>query len=354
MKKLMAIFALLLASTFFFTGCVGASITYDGEYWNKNSSAFTAIEETIVYDVTTTYLTPSYESEVKNDFIKLEIEEGTYTVKLTGVLAKVNYYVLETELKIKGQYVLGFNTLETPQTIPVDDYLKTYTKFESIENAFKPIYSMRTTYNEATQTKHYNTSVYSYMDGYVESHLAYEYSIEYGGKNAKSNLVYSVPVRDETTNEIIDEQTIEEAFTYNSYDSGAFIDNNLLTFLPRAFNLKDSFYQEFTTIDVPTHDVKKMLYTISQSSSAVSVQVFENLTYNYVLNGEQKTIESGFNTHRLYSAINDTFSGAPIELYYAVDTATHRHRLIKSYTALNDNMGFIEYTIKSVNVTEGV
>ena len=138
----------------------------------------------------------------------------------------------------------------------------------------------------------------------------------------------------------------------NNYNSGAFIDNNLLAFLPRAFDLKDSFYQEFTTIDVPTHNVKKMFYTVSETSSAVSVHVFENLTYNYTINGEQQTIESGFNTHRLYSAINDTFSGAPIELYYAVDTSTHRHRLIKSYTALNDNMGFIEYTIKSVNVNE--
>ena len=346
MKKLTTLLALLLASIFLFSGCVSASISYDGEFWNKNPAGFSAIEETTVYDVKVVNITPSYENEIKNEHLKLEITDGTYTVTLKGVLADVNYYTLETELIVKGQYVYGENL------IPVDDYVKTYTKFESRANGFSPVYSMRTTYNEKTDKQHYNTTMYSYANGYVESNLRYEYSTEYSGKDATSKLVYGAPIRDKDSGEVINEQTLEETFNYKNYNGGAYIDNNLLAFLPRAFNLKDSFYQEFTTIDVPTHEVKKMLYSVSESSSAVSQQVFENLTYDYIKDGAPQTVESGFTTLRLYSAINDTFTGAPIELYYASDVTTHRHRLIKSYTAINDNMGFIEYTIKSVNLKE--
>lgn len=348
MKKLLALFAMLLASTFFLSGCVEASISYGGEFWNKNPAGFSAIEETTVYDVKVVNTTPSYDAEFKNERLQFDIETGTYTVTLKGVLADVNYYVLETELIVKGKYVYGENE------IPVNDYLKTYTKFESRANGFTPIYSKRTTFNEATQTYHYNTSMYSYANGYVESNLRYEYEIIYEGKNAKSNLVYGAPIRDNDTLEIIDEQVIEESYTYNNYNGGAYIENNLINFLPRAFNLKDKFYQQFTTIDVPTHEVKKMHYSVSEISDAVSQQVFEGLTYNYVLNGENQSVESGFPTYRLFSAIDDTFTGAPIELYYASDATTHRHRLIKSYSALNDNMGFIEYTIKSVTLNEGI
>ena len=194
--------------------------------------------------------------------------------------------------------------------------------------------------------------MYSYASGYVESNLRYEYSIEYSGKDATSKLVYGAPIRDENTNEIIDEQTIEETFTYKNYNDGAYIDNNLITFLPRAFNIKDDFYKGFSTIDVSNHEVKKMFYTVSSSSNSVSQQTFENLTYDYLIDGTLQTVESGFPTLRLYSAIDGTFTGAAIELYYASDASTHRHRLIKSYSALNDNMGFIEYTIKSVNLKE--
>ncbi|MBO5850843.1 MAG: hypothetical protein J6R29_00740 [Clostridia bacterium] len=346
MKKLTTLFALLLASLFLFTGCVSASITYDGEFWNKNPAGFTRIEETTVYDVKVVNTTPSYEDEIKNEHLKLEISDGTYTVTLKGVFADANYYVLETELIVKGQYVYGENT------IPVDDYVKTYTKFKSRANGFTPVYSMRTTFNEKTGKQHYNTSMYSYASGYVESNLRYEYSIEYSGKDATSKLVYGAPIRDENTNEIIDEQTIEETFTYKNYNDGAYIDNNLITFLPRAFNIKDDFYKGFSTIDVSNHEVKKMFYTVSSSSNSVSQQTFENLTYDYLIDGTLQTVESGFPTLRLYSAIDGTFTGAAIELYYASDASTHRHRLIKSYSALNDNMGFIEYTIKSVNLKE--
>ena len=349
MKKLLALFALLLASMFIFTGCIGATITYDGEYWFKNPSGFSVIEETSVYDVKVVNITPTYETEIKNEYLQFQIEDGSYVVTLKSVLADVNYYVLETVLKVKGKYVYG------EYEIPVDDYLKTYTKFESRAGGFTPIYSKRTTYDESTGKQHYNTSLYSYSAGYVESNLRYEYEVEYKGKNASSKLVYGVALKDEETNEFLGEQTIEESFNYNNYDSGAYIDNNLLTFLPRAFNIKDSFYQEFTTIDVPNHEVKKMLYSASQTTTdSIYQHVFESLTYDYTVNGANQTIASGFNTTRLYSAIDDTFTGAPIELYYASDAETHRHRLIKSYTALNDNMGFIEYTIKSVTVTEGI
>ena len=350
MKKLTTILALLLASMFLLTGCISTSIKYDGEYWNSTPATFQSIEETIVYDVTTTTKTLSSDTEVKNQYLRLIIDEGTYTVTLKGALAKVNYYELTTELRIKGKYEYGPENSEDVVSIPVDDYLKTTTKFESRANNFKPIYSSRTTYNEETQTKHFNTSMFSYMEGFIESHLSYDYSIEYDGKNAKSIMTQSQLRIDEETNEITGEDKIEDTFNYNNYDGGAYIDNNLITFLPRAFNLEDSFYQEFTTIDVPTHSVKKMLYTVSESSNAVSQFTFDNLTYDYKIKDVPQTVESGFTAYLLYAAIDNTFSGTPIELYYATDASFHRHRLIKSYTALNDSMGYLEYTIKSVSL----
>ena len=220
--------------------------------------------------------------------------------------------------------------------------MQTEVVFESRANGFKPISAKRTTYNSLTGEEVGATIFFYYQNGYIEHRFKYEYTIDYTESDAKTKLTYTYFSEDI-------ENVTEK--TFKNYSNGAYIDNNLLTLLPRAFNLSDGFHQTFKTIDVPSNANRDMVYAVSNTTDTIS-QYKLGVKYDYVLNGSPVSYGDTIDAVRLLTAINDTFSGSSIESYYAIDTATHRHRMIKSYSVINDDIGYMEYTLKSATVND--
>ena len=81
-------------------------------------------------------------------------------------------------------------------------------------------------------------------------------------------------------------------------------------------------------------------------SEELDVKNFPAYSLNGVTQDEQ--VSAG----RLMIAMQDTYTGAVIESYYATDKATHRHRLVRVYTKLNESLGYLCYTLKSVTISE--
>ena len=122
--------------------------------------------------------------------------------------------------------------------------------------------------------------------------------------------------------------------------------------IPRTinFNNKESYSLSFNTIDVLTQKMHEMTFTTATPNSSLDVKTF-TFTYDNVFNGEKVTYaENSLKVVKVLLSINDTFSGSTIELYYAMDHKTDRFRLIKAYTPLNDNIGYLEYTLKSATL----
>ena len=119
--------------------------------------------------------------------------------------------------------------------------------------------------------------------------------------------------------------------------------------MPRAinFNNKESYTVSFSTIDVLTQKMHDMMYTTVGGNKNIDVKNF-TFTYDNVINDVKVTYaEEKIQVVKVLLSIDSEFSGGTIELYYAMDHQNDRHRLIKAYTPLNDEMGYVEYTIKS-------
>ena len=179
MKKTLTIILLAIFSVFAVTGCtVSSTINYDGRYWYKDSTASSNIYEQIEYTVKVVSKTESNSIEIKNNEVSLVVDEGTFVATLTKDGENYNY---QTNLNLKGNYILG------EQTMPVNDDVASKVVFKI--NNFKPIYSEKK--SNSTTTLLTSNSAYSFVN------FSYDYSINYGEKNAET--VYNSKINGEKT-----------------------------------------------------------------------------------------------------------------------------------------------------------
>ncbi len=328
MKKLITFLLLAIISIFSLTGCSGVqTMGFKAQYWLKNvaSTGYSPFSEVVEYDVKVVNVKPTNSVEYSNANLKMEVTSGTYTTKLSMKQDEggAPYYLYETELQIEGKYVLD------KEERPFNNNVKSSTKFKTIVDDFAPISSSKSSTDTTTVTKISN--------GYAVYNFRYNYAISYGDKNAETN--YELSLIGEAESEPIRKDTV-----FKKYNEGLYVDNELLLLLPRAYSYDSSFTKEFTTIDVVTQATQKMAYSsTTQNTGSADVKSF-NL--KYLLNGDEVGSED-FKAARVTAYINETFSGVDIEAYYSVDHETHRHRMVKCYTPLNDSLGYLEYTIKS-------
>lgn len=296
-------------------------INYDGKYWYMDSTASSNIYEQITYDVKVVSRTESKSTEIKNQYVSLVLDSGTYVTTLTK---DGENYLYETSLNVNGNYVYG----ENKEAVNND----MQTKAIFTVNGFKPVSSEK----KSTST----TTMAFISNSYTIINYAYDYKVNYNGKHAET--VYNSQIKGTS-----EPTTVTN--TYKNYNDNAYIDNELLTFMPRAinFNNKESYTLSFTTVDVITQKLHDMTLTTVSNNVNLDVKTFP-ISYDNVINGNAIVDSEGkVQVVKVLLMINDTFSGGTIELYYALDHQTHRHRLIKAYTPLNDEMGYMEYTIKS-------
>ena len=328
MKKFITTILIAVISLFTLTGCGTTPIGFKAQYWHENiaTTDFHPLKEETEYEVNLVNKTPSNASEVSNKYFKMEIISGKYVTKLEMQEDenKKPYYCYKTELYLEGKYI--FEKEEKPF---VNDVI-TETTFKTIVNDFMPI----STKKESSKT----TTVIETTDGFALYDFAYNYTVNYGEEDAKTRYELNAIGEKETT-------PIVKETTFKKYNKEPYIDNELLLLLPRAFSYESGFIKQFTTIDVITQKTQSMAYnSTAQNTSNSDVKSF-NLKYS--LNGSEVGGDD-FKAARVSTVIDDTFSGAAIEAYYANEHTTHRHRMVKCYTQLNEFLGYLEYTVKSV------
>lgn len=327
MKRFKMLIALLLALTtsLLFTGCSSTSLDKDGNYWFSDPSTpfKTPFEEVCTYDVSVTKATPSYSTELNNQYgITMEITSGTYVTTFKAHEdASGKYYTYQTELQITGVYHLP--EAPTPD-VPFTDSYVTLTKLNADLN---PITSSRQCLN--------NTFLVQTDEGYGVVKFRYDYNIEYTLNDAKVTLTKYSPEGEPSNTET----------TFEKYTKGAYVDNNTLYLIPRAFNLSGGFSRAFKTIDALGNANKNML--IECIGKDLDVKNFPNYSINGVT-PEGEYVSAG----RLTFSVNQNYGGADMETYYATDKATHRHRLVRAYTRLNNELGYMCYSLKSATIKE--
>ncbi len=294
------------------TSCASAPLNIDGHYWFKEPVGFKMdFSETLTYEVSVVHKTPSDSTEVKTEGYTINVEKGEYKTILKTVKGNVDKYVYKTSYILKGTYVKP-----NAEPFAFEDTFETETEFTY---DLKPI---KTYKNYVSQLTDYS----------------YNYTISYGDTKATCKLTERLGQNSEKTNE----------FTFDKYNDGAFIDNDAVLLLARGFDVGSDFYKQFKTIDVlsrKNHDMVYQAYLIEENK--IDVKNLEN----YQINNQPKS-EDTVSCNHLSVKINDTFSGKPIECYYATDKVTHRHRLIETYTLLTSNLGYLKYKLVKAEVTE--
>lgn len=323
MKRITALILSLISVLCFLTACSNLPLSLDGRYWQGSVlNGDIPINETCIYDVKVVNSIPSNSTEVKNNLASLVIEEGTFTTHLyNGVYNNNECYVYESTLSIQGKYVIGENEF------PINDYTVSKTYLKKFHQYLNPYYSEKEVSN--------NTLIVS-SNAHVVKNYQYKYTIEYGDKA----VVNFTPLNDTDGNL----NHLKGKFEYANYNDGAFVDNEVIFFIPRAFNLTANYSQSFKTVDAVSKSLQNCSYTTgSESSLDVKTFILPSYTYNDTLE-ENKSIQAA----KLLIKLTDKYDGANIECYYATDYETMCHRLIKRYTTLNSNLGYIEYSLKEV------
>lgn len=328
MKKFLALILSLFSAFFVLTGCAPKSLILNGRYYQNNLAGDEALKETSVYTVTVVNKTPSNSTEVKNDSVTMVIDEGIFTTTLTSAsllsddLNKYhNGYLYETTLSIIGKYVI--NGVDHP----FNDEYKTTTYLKAYHENLQPY--------ETTKTVKSSTLLAS--NEYFVDTIEYSYVIKY---EDKANVDFTV-IKDDKNR--LD--SLKGSVSYSKYNDGAFIDNELILFLPRTFNLENNYLQNFKTVDVLSKKVQNCAYSNTIIEDKPDVKTFTLPAYT-LNNGapEDKTVTA---TH-LTVKLTGTYKGAEIEAYYANDQKDMRRNLVKLYTAVNSSLGYLEYTLKSV------
>lgn len=328
MKKLITTIILSICLAFTLSGCGQATLDYQGAYWHENSAGFIGYNETNVYSVDVVSTKPSYSTEIKNEYVKLVIEQGDYVTNLKMLKSEEygNHYVYTTSLIIKGKYVFE------SQEYSFEDDVITTTLFKNFSNGFSPISSKK--------TSSCSTTLLATSTGYDIVKTAYEFTVEYGEKDAilKRTIINSL-------NEESKDQTTIKKYAKNNY-----IDNELLLLMPRAFKYDSPFTKNFDTISAVDKRNISMYFTTANTENKTTISTFET---NYELNGAPASENNSLQAILFTTAIDDTFKGFAIDSYYLIDQATHKHKMIRSYTTLNDNLGYLQYSlVKSTDKTQ--
>ena len=281
-----------------------------------------SIDETLVYDITTT-------AGTSRDF-SAELT-GTYTVKVKDVSAQEygfenmdgKIYYLETSLTVQGKYKA------VALTYDVDDKIDTKVFFKGLGDNLQPLRSERSVKCVSPTA---NETSYNFLK------LNYSYVTTYTSNKATTEFTYNDK---ETEKEF---KSHDKKFT-KSYTKSTYVDNEAMLFYLRAFDANTkSFSFNFNTLDAVSQTVTPMVCKLNESAP------HEKLTMSFSENGQQRESKEIITDHFDLS-INSDFAGTPIYLWYANESNVNNyyHRLFKMQSSLPYRMGNLVYTLSSVN-----
>lgn len=319
--KKLTVAVVLLFTLLFSTACSSVPLNVNGYYWFKNQAVagfVTEFSEESRYEVSVVNKTPSNSDEIKVEGVSFENVIGSYVTTLTTTNDKDGnqFYQYETEFSFTADFK---NATSVTQ---VNDNFKTKTLFNK---DLSPISSHKE--YSATRTK----------AGEDPSKYSYVYDLSYDNSKNKATCVLT-EYPDDAANKTVTN------LSFNKFSDGAFVDNDILLLIGRVFDVTKDFSRQFKTIDVLSNKNHKMILYATASNDNLDVKKIED---GYLLNGDAK---KDIDACHLNLKINDTFSGYPIECYYATNHETHRHRLIECYSKLTSDFGYLKYKLKSVTI----
>ncbi len=327
MKKFLTLL-LIICLMFSLTGCGDSSLEVDGKYWQANPTSY-EVDEELTYSVEVVSQTFADKNVVENESVKLEIADSANSYYKTsikdGVLDGKRICKYITKLQIVGKYVITQGNIELAFT----DTIETETVFNA-DTTLAPITSKRAV-----------KSSYPAADEYGEYKLyalEYDYTITYAGKNATLKF-----------NETKDELNLlnkDSQEVYKNYNSSAYLDNELLLFMPRGYKLisKSSFSVVFNTIEGLSGVEREMRLTTTFDSKTTST-THDIKVDDYTYNGTP-ILDKTFKTVRAEFGLTSLFEGTPIECYYAHEDG-ERNKMVVCFTSLYPKLGYLKYTLNS-------
>ena len=319
--KKLTLSLILIGTLLFSTACSTVPLNVSGYYWFKDKSLagfVIGFEEVSVYDISFVNVTPSNTDKVENANLTYENVNGSYvtTLKTTNDSNGVQYYEYVTEYTFSADEVITDGTNVT-------------------KNPFTDTFTTKTLFNKdlfpISSHKEYNSQSTEY---------SCVYDITYDKDKNSATCVLTEFPNDAENKKVTN-------LSFNKISDGAFIDNDILLLAGRVFDISSDFSRQFKTIDVLSNKNHNMVFYPTVSDEKLDVKKIEAAN-GYTING--KADDADFYVAHVNLKINDTFSGYPVECYYATAHDIHRHRLIECYIKLYYDIGFIKYKLKSVTV----
>jgi|GEM_PF-3572509 len=326
MKKLLLIITSILCAITL-VGCATtgtASSVFGGSYYlsDYENLGIGNLNETSVYRVT---FAPS---EASPENVAYDLDEGSYTTHAyVSEYEGKRCYRLDTTLLTKGTITVD------GEATPFDDTVTTTAYFLGVDSALKPLFSSRSVKAHSLV----------YADNKYQA-LYYDYALKttYGENDA---TVEFLPDNEASTGTY----SLEEGTTeYKNVFQKTYLDNEVMLFAIRSFNLSTSFSASFDSVDSISKIKRTLSLSVAGSSTANSANTSakETLDVTFTNGGE---IINKVDTFKLNLMISGTYTGSTIVLNYS-DRAEKKtgQQLIRMQTSLPFNMGTFTYLITSV------
>ena len=269
-------------------------------------------------------------------------------------------YVLETEMYVSGQYVLGNSDTEATDenSVEFDDYMITTTYFRSARNTLEPVYSKQ----EVHTTTPASMAPANVEDMCLE--IEYVYKVFYNFDCTEATYTYTEISRNG------DEGEPAEEYVVSGLKSSGYtlFDNNTLYTAVRGMSLSENFSATgslFVPANFGIFNVNITGGAQGELDSENDADIVSALTSAYYdrpadsteSEGEEEDTGSGIYYNPVSMTSSATLHGTTQTAWFAAvndeDNNTYRATMLRLLVPLSYGLGTIEYRLKEVESVLG-
>lgn len=347
MKKIALLLVCVLCSSLFIGCNKTANSEFNGTYWLDNSTyqdVQDGFYERIEYKVASIEKDGNFApqlGEINPEYLDfyVDTDKSSYVTELEG---KDGAYVYKTTLTIYGEYSYG----ESGSYLVEGDVIETETTFKGLKDDFACIKSVKKVKN-TYPTEQIPTDNSEFLT------INADFTISYGDKNA----TLTVDAKDEISKSLL--SAVLEPVIIRKYNKKDYIDNELMLLLFRAFQYDKSLNYNFFTVESASGVLKEVIGSaktdsLAQSSEEASTTANQTVELNCTIDGSK--FKRSFNTFGVTLKTTGEFAQTVALAYYAKsigddtsDTQNNsRHYMIRCYTPMIYNTGYLVYTLDKV------
>lgn len=351
-KILVAVSGILAAAVLTACGQTAATTTYNGSYWNKDTSDEIAAgkTETLEYNV--------YATEEKDGLWNKTQANSVLSFKTTNVISESGQtlsssykttltaaddgtYVYKTTLNVYGEYETNENTYS------VNDVTTTETVFGKFDKNFAPIKSVKTVSNTVP---FYSGNAYEFKLVHYESTVTY----------ADGTASVSINVFDDDESPEQFKERAKKVTEVSKYNKSAYIDMNLMLLMFRNFKHEANMSYSFKTVEPLSGELQSVsgsIYTkTSTEKNSSSLEYLSACSLSNVAFGNAMRHNYSFNVVRMDFSTTGSTGQTFMRAFYAqgYDGATEansaRHIPVMIAQPTIFNTGFLVYELKTANL----